>query len=160
MARINDGNGSWGQSGAKNRVDAFYHGLMQPDLILPSQYFARSTNRSEIDGELKLMLAVLRDGINCFLNGRLLDPKGFLEAQEWIRDRNLVGPFSFDNVCEALGIAPQPLRKRLEVLSLLRQQTGASAKWPVYFSNLNRRPKVVRSRRITPSRQAEYSAFA
>lgn len=135
-----------GQLGVKSGTDFLYGGLIQPEQILPSQYFSRSRGGAEADGELKLMLAVLKDGINCLLNEH--DPKEFILAREWVQDRNRFSPFSFDNLCEAVGIEPQPLRTRLESLLRLRQQAGADSKWPVYFSRSLRRPKVVRSGRV------------
>ena len=146
-----------GQLGAKGGRDLLCSGPVQPELILPSQYFSRSRGRADENGELKLMLAVLKDGINCLLNEQ--DPKEFLHAREWMADRNRLSPFSFDNLCEALGIEPQPLRKRLESLLRLRQQSGANAKWPVYFSTSLRRPKVIRSTRVAVRSSLKYSGL-
>jgi hypothetical protein len=63
------------------------------------------------------MLAVLEDGITCF-QGYFSKPsrtneKLFLEAEEWIGS-NDDGVFSFDNVCETLGLNPKALRKGLQ----------------------------------------------
>ena len=66
--------------------------------------------------ERGLMLAVLQDGIACFqeyfskpsrTNERL-----FLEAEEWINS-NDDGVFTFNNVCETLGLDPDALRMGL-----------------------------------------------
>lgn len=64
-----------------------------------------------------LMLAVLEDGIACFqayyFQPSRTNEKLFQEADEWIHsDDDAV--FSFNNVCETLGLNPEKLRKGLE----------------------------------------------
>ena len=64
-----------------------------------------------------LMLALLEDAIACF-QGRFFKPsrtndKLFQEAEEWINSED-EGVFSFNNVCETLGLHPENLRKGLE----------------------------------------------
>ena len=63
------------------------------------------------------MLAVLEDGIACF-QGYFFKPsrtheKLFQEAEEWINSED-EGVFSFNNICETLGLHPGQLRKGLE----------------------------------------------
>lgn len=64
-----------------------------------------------------LMLAVLEDGIACY-QGYFFQPTAanerlFLEAEEWIRS-NDDDLFSFNNICDALGLDPSRIRKGLE----------------------------------------------
>ena len=64
-----------------------------------------------------LMLAVLEDGIACF-QGYYFQPsrtneKLFQEAEEWISSKD-EGVFSFNTICETLGLDPGRLRKGLE----------------------------------------------
>ena len=63
------------------------------------------------------MLAVLEDGIACY-QGYFFQPTAanerlFLETEEWIRS-NDDALFSFDNICDILGLDPGRLRKGLE----------------------------------------------
>ncbi len=63
-----------------------------------------------------LMLAVLHDAIACF-QGYFFKPSRtsemlFQEAEEWINS-NDDEIFSFNNICETLGLDPQRLRKGL-----------------------------------------------
>lgn len=64
-----------------------------------------------------LMLAVLEDGIACiqnyFLNPSQSSERLFCEAEKWINS-NDDGVFSFNNICETLGLHPGRLRKGLE----------------------------------------------
>ncbi len=91
--------------------------LFAPDIVLPEQFFEGARRDSYISGEKALMLAVLEDGIRCFQehlrnprsNPRLLSQ----QAEAWIRAVDYDWPFSFNNVCETLGIDPSALRAAL-----------------------------------------------
>ena len=91
--------------------------LFEPDFVLPEQIIEVYRNDSYLSGEKALMLAVLEDGIRCFqehfrnprYNPRLLS----IEAEEWIRTEDWDWPFSFNNVCEYLGIGPEAMRTSL-----------------------------------------------
>ena len=91
--------------------------LFAPDIVLPEQFFEGARRDSQASGEKALMLAVLEDGIRCFQehlrnprsNPRLLSQ----QAETWIRAVDYDWPFSFNNVCETLGIDPSALRSCL-----------------------------------------------
>jgi hypothetical protein len=91
--------------------------LFAPDIVLPEQFFEGARRDSQASGEKALMLAVLEDGIRCFQehlrnprsNPRLLSQ----QAETWIRAVDYEWPFSFNNVCETLGIDPSALRAAL-----------------------------------------------
>ena len=63
------------------------------------------------------MLAVLEDGISCFQKYLFAQDKGerrlFQEAQDWTLEEDKEEPFSFETICEVLGIAPNYLRRGL-----------------------------------------------
>ena len=60
------------------------------------------------------MRAVLEDAILCYLGRgrrRRIDPRILArEAEFWIRREDWESPFSFNNVCGALGLAPGSVR--------------------------------------------------
>lgn len=86
--------------------------------ILPSQYFDVSGGH-RLTAEQRLMLALLADAINVYQQGavshatrkRLL----YIDAERWIMMATPPGPhaFTFDTVCDALGINSSVLRRRL-----------------------------------------------
>ena len=41
-------------------------GLVQPDTLLPSQYFDRIRRRGQYDGERRLMIAILEDAVDVY----------------------------------------------------------------------------------------------
>ncbi len=67
-------------------------------------------------GERELMRAVLEDAIRC-LAGEVGPsrerPQLAADAREWITARDAQWPFSFDNVCDALGVESALLREKL-----------------------------------------------
>jgi hypothetical protein len=90
--------------------------VFQPDTLISDKYFAHFRT-SQLDPEKKLMAAVLEDAVLCFQKHlRAKDKKGkslFLDAEEWILTNDPDWLFSFDNVCETLGLHPDYLRQGL-----------------------------------------------
>jgi hypothetical protein len=95
-------------------------------LVLPGQYADLVRRNHAIEGELKLLLAVLEDAIRCYLRNANAKEgerrRDFLEVRNWF-DGNLAGAgcadiFGFDNLCAALGIEPRYLLDRLRMLTI------------------------------------------
>lgn len=85
--------------------------------LLPAQYYDIVAGRRRGDGARDLMLAVLEDGIRCYVTNiaaktarrrRLHD-----EAKSWIDTRGDVSPFSFESICETFDIDADALRRQL-----------------------------------------------
>ena len=91
--------------------------LFAPDTLLPSQFFDRLRRRSEYHGERRLMIAVLEDAVDVYRKqAGTRDVRGnqlFLEAEEWIEDRDRTWLFSFENICDVLDIDAGYLRRGL-----------------------------------------------
>ncbi len=67
-------------------------------------------------GERALMRAVLEDAIRCLAgDAGGLGERGQLvsEARAWLESTDARWPFSFENVCDGLGLEPSRLRTRL-----------------------------------------------
>jgi hypothetical protein len=88
-----------------------------PDLLLlPSQFFELVGART-LSSEQRLMLAVLADAINV-LRGYGVSPnrdkhESFNEALSWVFANGTASRLSFDDVCDALGLNADSLRRRL-----------------------------------------------
>lgn len=105
------------------------YSLYEAESILPSQFFDTS-NCILQEGERKLMAAVLSDGVEAYINYKLSEITAvqqirarsvsrkrtfqgrFLSSdiQHWVESKDSSYVFSFDLVCEALGINPDYLR--------------------------------------------------
>lgn len=94
-----------------------YAGFLQPDAMLPTQFFQSLRSKSQFDGERRLMIAVLEDAVHCFMKQlHATDPKArqlYSDAAEWIADEDRTWFFAFDNVCETLDLDPAYVREGL-----------------------------------------------
>ena len=104
-----------------------YTHLLQPDTLLPSQYFAALRRKAAQEPERRLATALLQDAVDCYQKHfRARDRKArqlFLDAEAWIDSQDRSWPFSFDNVCDLLHISPEYLRRGL---ALWKQRTLAA----------------------------------
>lgn len=124
----------------KETLDERLPSLFEPDTLLPVQYFEAMRRKHLLEGEKRLILSVLEDGIECFM--KYVDAstnKGqrlFRDAEEWINLRDKQWIFSFDNVCDMLDIDPDYMRRglrewkenKLAQLAQLKAQHGNEVK--------------------------------
>ncbi len=101
--------------------------------LLGQQYYDIVGSRRPADGPRTLMFAVLEDGIRCYLANmnatRTASRRKFDEAKAWIENRNDIGPFAFETLCNTFDIDADSLRKQLRTMStrkLPRRLTGVS----------------------------------
>ncbi len=91
--------------------------LFQPDILLPTQYFATAKRKDHVEPEKKLMLAILEDAVWCFQRCLLAQDKRrnklFSEAEDWVLQENGDWLFSFESICEVLGLNPKYVREGL-----------------------------------------------
>jgi len=74
---------------------------------LHQRYFARPSPCTTGVSETRLLFAALLDAI---IQLRSRDARKIIAAENWIRNHEITAsPFSFDNVCQALGIEPNDL---------------------------------------------------
>lgn len=85
---------------------------------LDSEIIERLSKKNVREGEERLMLAVLASAIEYFQkyvrskdeNGRKL----FREAEEWFLEKDSDQLFSFEYICETLGLHPDYVRQGLQ----------------------------------------------
>ena len=91
--------------------------LFQPDTLLPSQYFDRIRRRASADGERRLMVAILEDAVDVYrkqAGARDRKPRQLFEdAESWIESGDTSWIFSYENICDVLGIHAGYLRTGL-----------------------------------------------
>jgi hypothetical protein len=90
---------------------------LEPETILPSQFFDRVQIDASLQPEKRLMLAVLEDAVGTFqkhvtATGRR-GQRLFSEAEDWFASEPGEWPFGFENVCQALGLEPSYIRSGL-----------------------------------------------
>ncbi|HEY2990932.1 MAG TPA: hypothetical protein VGL11_24685 [Candidatus Binatia bacterium] len=112
---------------AEIRLNEKIFALFEPDALLPVQYFDLLRRKVPIEPEIRLMWAILEDAIDSYRKHHFPQrgkPNGRRdEVESWIFDRGNDWLYSFDNICETLGIDPQYLRGGLRRWK--RQQLAA-----------------------------------
>ncbi|MGH7823304.1 MAG: hypothetical protein ACREQ9_26385 [Candidatus Binatia bacterium] len=92
--------------------------VFQPDTLLPSQFFGALREKGFVEGEKRLMAAVLADAVECYMKYAFTSESRahqlFLDAEAWIFE-NETGPwfFSFTNICDVLGLEPEYIHRGL-----------------------------------------------
>jgi len=102
---------------AGDLLDLCFEDVAQPETVLPLHFSSESWESSVVEGESKLMIAVLEDALHCFqkyafaadVRGRRL----FREAEEWLMKPDTGAAFTFEYICETRGLDPESVRLSL-----------------------------------------------
>jgi len=97
--------------------DDFLARILEPDIFLPSQFYGNRGLSRQLDGEKRLMIAILKDAVECldkYRGARSSAGRSHYEnALEWVEDKGTEWLFSFTNICDLLGFDPDYLREVL-----------------------------------------------
>jgi hypothetical protein len=97
--------------------DDFLAKILEPDIFLPSQFYGSGGLSRQLEGEKRLMIAVLKDAVECLDKYRGACSSSarcnYENAIEWIQDTGTDWLFSFTNICDLLGFDPEYLREVL-----------------------------------------------
>jgi len=106
-----------GLDSARANFDERALAVFQSDILASAQFLSTYKRRSHLNPERTLMLAILHDAVVCFQDYTTACDKRkralFLEAEDWILDKDRKYLFSFVNVCESLGFDADYLRQGL-----------------------------------------------
>jgi hypothetical protein len=104
--------------------------------ILPSQFADLNKRRTRLEGEYRLMFAVLEDAVSRYLSSMkcetLAQRKTFRETARWFHRRSDTdaGIYAFENICAFLGIDAGRMRGGLTSLqpreTAMRRQRRAA----------------------------------
>jgi|SRR5208337_1105408 len=92
----------------------------ETDFVVPVQFYDLIRRSAFLDGETRLVFAVLEDAIRTYLRRR--NSRGrtgraeFEEVARWFEARNVSAPFSFEYVREVLELEHESFRRRLRIL--------------------------------------------
>jgi hypothetical protein len=114
--------------------------------MLPVQFVEFLQRPSERTPELRLMAAVLEDAIRtfcrCAASQTVRSRRLFEDTAEWFDTSDVSWPFSFENICDALGLEAEWIRR------LLRRYRGSRT------STTHRMANIPCVRRIAGSRHS------
>ncbi|MGH7770633.1 MAG: hypothetical protein ACREQA_00165 [Candidatus Binatia bacterium] len=117
--------------------------LFQPDTLLSTDYFEQFHRKIALEPEKRLMLEVLEEAVACFQRYVLAqNRKGrrlFREAEEWILEEDGDWLFSFENICEVLGLDPRYVLEGL--LKWKKMKLAGLPKTKIYRLNPRRMRK-------------------
>ncbi|MGE5219584.1 MAG: hypothetical protein ACM3SP_21495 [Chloroflexota bacterium] len=107
-------NGQAGDSRASPEEAQLFH---QPDVLCVDEYLHVYRARPPETPERRLLMALLRDGIDCYLRDCFTANRhrksSFREAEEWFFSTDDHGVFSLENVCDVLDIDAGYIRRSL-----------------------------------------------
>ena len=97
--------------------DDFLARILEPDIFLPSQFYGTTGLSRKLEGEKRLMIAILKDAVECLDKYRgarnSLGRSQYQSAIEWVTDDSTDWLFSFTNICDFLGFDPEYMREML-----------------------------------------------
>lgn len=89
--------------------------LLPPAAVLPEQFYGSPSHTDSSRGELALMRAVLEDAVHCFQKTQGSEALRLAkDAEQWFFSVEQRWPFSFVNVCAALGLSAEYIRVGLQ----------------------------------------------
>jgi hypothetical protein len=97
--------------------DDFLARILEPDVFLPSQFYGGPGLSRKLEGEKRLMIAILKDAVECLDKYRgarsSLGQTNYQNALEWVQDKSTDWLFSFTNICDFLGFDADYVREIL-----------------------------------------------
>lgn len=114
--------------------DDFLARILEPDVFLPAEFYGTAGLSRKLEGEKRLMIAILKDAIECldkYRGARSSSGRSMYQnALEWVQETSTDWLFSFTNICDFLGFDPnyvrQVLLKREAQWAFARQANGSA----------------------------------
>ena len=141
------------------------------DNLTRAQYYDRKSHTRHLNGESRLLFAVLEDAIRCILLGRWAAPgtekhRELAETMVWVNIRGDRDLFAFDSICAVFEIEPEMLRRKLNFLGTefqnrppiepdQIQRTSRVAPGVVELADFNRGPALALQQRLHSRRSAD-----
>jgi hypothetical protein len=115
--------------------EASMDSALQLETVMPVQFYGARREGQQVEPVKRLMCAILEDASRCFernLGARTpVRRREFCEVENWLFREAEKGPFSFDNVCDALGVDPKRLRRVISARRANILAGGTSTPSPV-----------------------------
>jgi hypothetical protein len=85
--------------------------LLQADASLPAQYWDTVARKDQLEPEKKLLLAVLENAIRTYRQYVFTPSRLLREVEDWLFAEERDHPFSFETICDSLGLNVQCVRR-------------------------------------------------
>lgn len=97
--------------------DDKFASIFSTDTLLSEQYFDTFRRKTHLEPEKRLMLAILEDAINCYQDNYISrtgkKKRLFDDVKEWISSADGDWVFSFEHICDAVGLNAAYIRRGL-----------------------------------------------
>jgi hypothetical protein len=87
--------------------------LFEPDVSLSARYWETLCRTDPLEPEKRLMLAVLEEAVRTYRKYLFTQHRLFSEVEEWFLEEDSDWLFSFESICNVLGLNPNHIRRRL-----------------------------------------------
>lgn len=105
---------------ANSFVEKIVVAFLQTDPTVTHEFFETCCNKNFLQAEKMLMIAVLDEATHCLREkaltgeGKTRERKGLSrDAEKWVLELDSDYLFSFENICEVLGLNPASVRQQL-----------------------------------------------
>jgi hypothetical protein len=92
--------------------------------LMPQQFYDQVSRAERLDGEWRLLFAVLEDAVRCYTtaarSNRGADRRALEEVKEWVDARGDRDLFSFDSICRVLNLDPDRMRGQLASIETMK----------------------------------------
>ena len=112
---------------------------LEPEAVLPTQFFPRIQIDASLQPEKRLMLAVLEDAVRVWRKvGNSTSKRGHrvrTELREWFSSPSTESPFAFESVCLVLDLDSGWARAQLQVpgapvrVAVSHRDEAAAGRW-------------------------------
>lgn len=103
-----------------DRTETVTGAVFEMGPVIPVQFYDLIRRSAFLDGETRLVFAVLEDAVRTYLrlrdSSRRRDRIEFAEVERWFEARTGNVPFSFYYICEVLELEAESFRRQLRVL--------------------------------------------
>lgn len=117
--------------GMRQDIDDLATAVFAPDTLLATQYFDRIRRRSDLTGEQRLMCAIIQDAVEVYLKHagatHRVHQQLFADAEQWIEAEDRSWLYSFEAICDHLGLDGAYLRRGLRNRKMLARGEVARA---------------------------------
>ena len=97
--------------------DDFLARILEPDVFLSSQFSGNGGLARQLEGERRLMIAILKDAVECldkYRDSRTSAGRcAYQSAIDWVEDAGTDWLYSLTNICDLLGFDPNYMREVL-----------------------------------------------
>ncbi|MGH7766159.1 MAG: hypothetical protein ACREQP_01785 [Candidatus Binatia bacterium] len=128
--------------------------LLQADASLPAQYWDTVARKDQLEPEKKLLLAVLENAIRTYRQYVFTQSRLLHEVESWLFAEEKDHPFSFDTICDSLGLNAECVRR-----GILRSQSKRRVQQASPLVVKKKRHLMAENARKEKNRERQYAAL-